>query len=73
MTSIDVAPARSGIATPTVVDDPVRRAVAAYLSRFKDRSQVHNESDLRAFLLWCEEQQFAPLQATRPHLELYLR
>jgi integrase/recombinase XerD len=73
MTSIDVAPARSGIVIPTVVDDPVRRAVAAYLSRFKGRSRVHNESDLRAFVLWCEEQQFAPLQATRPHLELYLR
>jgi hypothetical protein len=48
MTSTDVAPARSGIVIPTVVDDPVRRAVAAYLSRFKGRFRVHNESDLRS-------------------------
>jgi integrase/recombinase XerD len=73
MTSIDVAPARSGIVIPSVVEDPLRRAVAAYLSRFKGQSRIHNESDLRAFLLWCDDQQLSPLEATRPHLELYLR
>lgn len=30
--------------------DPLVRAVAAYLARFKDATRVHTESDLRAFL-----------------------
>jgi len=29
--------------------DPLLRAVAAYLARFKDATRVHTESDLRAF------------------------
>jgi len=33
--------------------DPLVRAVAAYLARFKDATRVHTESDLRAFLVWC--------------------
>lgn len=35
--------------------DPLVRAVAAYLARFKDATRVHTESDLRAFLTWCTE------------------
>mgnify|MGYP001413863830 FL=1 len=31
--------------------DPLVRAVAAYLARFKDATRVHTESDLRAFLI----------------------
>ena len=73
MTSIDVTPARSGTVILAHVDDPVHRAVAAYQSRFKGRSRIHNKSDLRAFSRWCEDQQFSPLQATRFHLALYLR
>lgn len=34
---------------------------------------MHAESDLRGFLLWCEDRQLPPLEATKPHLELYLR
>ena len=71
MRSIDVVPAASGIFTQ--LDDPLRRAVAAYLSRFKGRSRIHSASDLRAFLTWCEDHDLPPLQTTRPHLELYLR
>jgi integrase/recombinase XerD len=34
---------------------------------------VHTESDLRCYLLWCEEQRLDPFEASRAHLELYLR
>ncbi len=73
MKNIDVVPAVSGNVVSTQLDGPLRGAVAAYLSRFKGRSRVHSESDLRAFLTWCEDHDLPPLQASRPHLELYLR
>jgi integrase/recombinase XerD len=53
--------------------DPVRLAAAAYLARFKGRTRLHTESDLRCFLFWCSERALAPLAATRPHIELYVR
>src|SRR6266566_788830 len=53
--------------------DPLRLAVAAYLTRFKGRSREHTESDLRCFLTWCAERGLDPLAARRPHLELYIR
>jgi hypothetical protein len=58
MQSIDVVPAVSGNVVSTQLEDPLRRAVAAYPSWFKGRSRVHSESDLCAFLTWCEEQTF---------------
>jgi len=53
--------------------DPLVRAVAAYLTRFKDATRVHTESDLRAFLTWCTERSLPPLSAQRFHIELYVR
>lgn len=53
--------------------DPLVRAVAAYLARFKDATRVHTESDLRAFLTWCVERRLPPLSAQRVHIELYVR
>src|SRR3954468_2562354 len=53
--------------------DTLRRAVAAYLARFKGQSRVHTESDLRAYLTWCSSHSLDPLTAQRPHLELYIR
>ena len=53
--------------------DPVRLAAAAYLARFKGRTRVHTESDLRCFLYWCAERGLDPLTAARPHIELYVR
>ena len=50
-----------------------RLAVAEYLARFKGQSRIHTESDLRSYLTWCELRDLDPLQATRPHIELYLR
>lgn len=68
--------ATSQILTPVVlppVSDRLRRAVAAYLARFKGQSRVHTESDLRSFITWCEERGLDPLAAQRPHIELYVR
>ena len=67
-----MVPAISGYVVPEPLD-PLRRAVAAFLSRYKGRSRLHAESDLRAFLRWCEERDLPPLEASRPQLELYLR
>jgi integrase/recombinase XerD len=53
--------------------DPLRLAVAAYLARFKGQSRTHTESDLRAFLTWCQQRGLDPLAAHRPHVELYVR
>ena len=64
-------PAVSGVIVTT---SPVLRlAVAAYLARFKGQSRVHTDSDLRGYLIWCEDRQLDPFTATRPHIELYLR
>jgi integrase len=38
---------------------PLRLAVAAYLARFKGSSREHTQSDLRSFLTWCAEHDFA--------------
>src|SRR3954453_19912944 len=53
--------------------DPLRLAVAAYLARYKGESRTHSESDLRSYLLWCHARGLDPLQARRPHIELYVR
>ncbi len=51
----------------------LRIAVAGYLARYKGASRSHAESDLVSFLGWCAERDLDPLEATRPHLELYAR
>lgn len=56
-----------------LLDGGLRLAIAAYLARYKGQSRVHVESDLRAFLLWCEDRGLNPLSSTRPHIELYVR
>ncbi|WP_323101811.1 tyrosine-type recombinase/integrase [Intrasporangium sp. YIM S08009] len=53
--------------------DTLRRAVAAYLARFKGQSRLHTECDLRVYLTWCRSHNLEPLAAQRPHLELYIR
>jgi integrase/recombinase XerD len=58
---------------PDPFTDRLRRAVAAYLARFKGSSREHTESDLRCYLSWCAERGLDPLSAQRPHLELYIR
>src|SRR4051794_36632866 len=55
------------------LDVSLRVAVAAYLARYKGSSRLHTESDLRCYLAWCRSHDLDPLQARRPHIELYLR
>lgn len=54
-------------------DVSLRVAIAAYLARYKGASRLHTESDLRCYLTWCRNHDLDPLQARRPHIELYLR
>lgn len=61
------------LSTSDLGDVTVHLAVAAYLARYKGQSRTHTESDLRAFLAWCDQHQLHPLQVQRPHLEIYLR
>ncbi|GAB3472103.1 tyrosine-type recombinase/integrase [Kineococcus endophyticus] len=53
--------------------DPLRLAIAAYLARYRGETRRHAQSDLRAYLTWCQLRQLNPLQARRPHIELYVR
>ena len=71
MDRIELAPAISGQLSPP--SSRLRLAVAAYLARFKGQSRIHTESDLRGFVDWCQTRGLDPLEATRPHIELYLR
>ena len=48
-------------------------AVSAFLARYKGQSRIHSESDLNAFLRWCEDSDLDPLTIRRVDLELYLR
>lgn len=64
-------PAVSG--SVVLLDGGLRLAIAAYLARYEGQSRVHAESDLRAFLVWCEDRGLNPLASTRPHIELYVR
>ena len=61
---------------PVLLDaatDPLVRAVAAYLARYRGQTRVHTESDLRAYLVWCRERGVEPLKANRAQIELYVR
>lgn len=61
---------------PVLLDastDPLLKAVAAYLARYRGQTRVHTESDLRAYLVWCRERGVEPLSASRAQIELYVR
>ncbi len=61
-------------ATASVDQSPeLSSAAVAHLSRYRDTSREHTESDLRVFFTWCHDRQLAPLTAQRHDLELYLR
>ena len=45
----------------------------AYLARYRGQSRTTATSDLRVFLRWCEQQGLPPLEARRPHIELFIR
>lgn len=47
----------------------LRAAVSAYLGRYRGRTRLHTESDLRVFLRWCTDQDLHPLAAVRVYIE----
>jgi integrase/recombinase XerD len=47
-------------------------AALSFLARYRGDTLRAYSQDLRAFLRWCAEHAVEPLQAQRPHLELYL-
>jgi integrase/recombinase XerD len=53
--------------------DPTQLAALSFLARYRGDTLRAYKQDLRAFLGWCAEHDVEPLQALRPHLELYLR
>lgn len=53
--------------------DPLTRAIASHLARYKGQTRTHTESDLRAYLTWCRDRDLNPLAAQRVHVELYIR
>jgi hypothetical protein len=65
-----VTPAVSGGSPNELV---LRAAIAAYLGRYRGQTRLHSESDLRAFLRWCTEQELDPLATVRMDIERYLR
>jgi len=68
------SPPRPAVSGGVVTTSRVLRiAVAAYLARFAGQSRIHTESDLRGYLVWCDQRGLDPLAANRPHVELYIR
>jgi integrase/recombinase XerD len=57
----------------TVLDDLTRLALFGFLARYRGDTLRAYKQDLKAFLTWCDQHDLQPLQAQRPHLELYLR
>lgn len=48
-------------------------AVAGFLARYKGQTFIDYTRDLELYLGWCDRHGLDPLEAKRPHLELYLR
>jgi integrase/recombinase XerD len=48
-------------------------ACASFSARYRDATLRAYGQDLGAFLRWCADRELVPLQAKRPHLELYVR
>lgn len=56
---------------PTI--DPLRLAVAGFLSRYHGSTFQDYRHDLDCYLTWCQDVGLPALEAKRPHLELYIR
>jgi integrase/recombinase XerD len=53
--------------------DPLAFAVNAFLARYRGATLREYQRDLNIYLDWCRRVGLHPLQALRPHLELYIR
>jgi len=56
-----------------ITDEVTRRALFSFLARYRGDTLRAYQQDLKAYLTWCQQHELRPLQAQRPHLELYLR
>lgn len=48
-------------------------AATAFLARYSGHSRRHADCDLRCFFDWTHQQGVPPLEASRPHIELFIR
>lgn len=53
--------------------DPLKLATMGFLARYRGKTLQAYTLDLKSFFGWCESVGLRPLQATRPHLELFVR
>lgn len=53
--------------------DPLQLATMGFLARYRGKTLEAYTLDLKSYFAWCEGHGLAPLQATRPHLELFIR
>ncbi len=66
----------SPAALPALVAEPYQLgeselAAAAFLARYRGRTLDAYRRDLRSFFQWATDAHVDPLEATRPHIELY--
>lgn len=57
----------------TASTDPLTLAIAGFLALYSGQTFKDYKIDLDMFLRWAEAVGLAPLEAKRPHLELYIR
>ena len=53
--------------------DPLELALAGFLSAYKGRTFKKQRQLIKTYVDWCIQNDLAPLEAKRPHIELYLR
>lgn len=53
--------------------DPLELAIAGFLAGYRGNTFRSYRTDLKTYLDWCAQHDLAPLDAKRPHIELYLR
>jgi site-specific recombinase XerD len=72
MTTIEQTTTLLWRATDETSFDEAQLAAAAFLARYSGRTLDAYRHDLRAFFQWASDNQLLILNATRPHVELYL-
>ncbi len=58
---------------PMPTHDLSELAAVSFLARYREPTVSAYRRDLHSFWQWCADRDLAPLQARRPHIELYLR
>lgn len=53
--------------------DPLQLATMGFLARYRGKTLKAYTLDLKSYFAWCRLHGLLPLQATRPHLELFIR